>query len=259
MTVKEIFDLRKQGKIEEAYEAIRPIYRVHKGKYTTLCMFRTAVDMLKLRLEQGRVEESEKIFLALKRLVPSLDDDNKKSATGFMRQAESMLIKSSEKFRKRYFAIRHAKEKKVEGFSDQFSSDFECGARPKHPVTSLNFWSSEHHPSLLEDGRVATKVSNAKIPQKLSQKSSQNAIERFSDKFSTDFEADRPTHAEGPLSASQTKVLDYIKSNPGLRAPMISEGLNIPSKSIERHVKALIAHGLIEHRGSKKTGGYFAL
>ena len=235
MTVKEIFDLRKQGKIEEAYEAIRPIYRVHKGKYTTLCMFRTAADMLKLRLEQGRVEESEKIFLALKRLVPSLDDDNKKSATGFVRQAESMLIKSSEKFRKRYFAIRHAKEKKVEGFSDQFSSDFECGARPKHPVTSF------------------------KIPQKLSQKSSQNAIERFSDKLSTDFEADRPTHAEGPLSASQTKVLDYIKSNPGLRAPMISEGLNIPSKSIERHVKALIAHGLIEHRGSKKTGGYFAL
>ena len=196
MTVKEIFDLRKQGKIEEAYEAIRPIYRVHKGKYTTLCMFRTAADMLKLRLEQGRVEESEKIFLALKRLVPSLDDDNKKSATGFMRQAESMLIKSSEKFRKRYFAIRHAKEKKVEGFSD---------------------------------------------------------------KFSTDFEADRPTHAEGPLTSGQTKVLDYIKSNPGLRAPMISEGLNIPSKSIERHVKALIAHGLIEHRGSKKTGGYFAL
>ena len=235
MTVKEIFDLRKQGKIEEAYEAIRPIYRVHKGKYTTLCMFRTAADMLKLRLEQGRVEESEKIFLALKRLVPSLDDDNKKSATGFMRQAESMLIKSSEKFRKRYFAIRHAKEKKVEGFSDQFSSDFECGARPKHPVTSF------------------------KIPQKLSQKSSQNAIERFSDKLSTDFEADRPTHAEEPLTSGQTKVLDYIKSNPGLRAPMISEGLNIPSKSIERHVKALIAHGLIEHRGSKKTGGYFAL
>ena len=196
MTVKEIFDLRKQGKIEEAYEAIRPIYRVHKGKYTTLCMFRTAADMLKLRLEQGRVEESEKIFLALKRLVPSLDDDNKKSATGFMRQAESMLIKSSEKYRKRYFAIRHAKEKKVEGFSDQFS---------------------------------------------------------------TDFEADRPTHAEEPLTSGQTKVLDYIKSNPGLRAPMISEGLNIPSKSIERHVKALIAHGLIEHRGSKKTGGYFAL
>jgi hypothetical protein len=44
-TVKEIFALRKQGKIEEAYEAIRPIYREHKGKYTTLCMFWVAADV----------------------------------------------------------------------------------------------------------------------------------------------------------------------------------------------------------------------
>ena len=42
MTVKEVFDLRKQGKIEEAYEAIRPMFAVHQGKYTTLCMFWTA-------------------------------------------------------------------------------------------------------------------------------------------------------------------------------------------------------------------------
>jgi hypothetical protein len=39
MNVKDIFALRKQGKVEEAYEAIRPIYREHKGKFTTLCMF----------------------------------------------------------------------------------------------------------------------------------------------------------------------------------------------------------------------------
>ena len=26
MTVKEVFELRKQGKIEETYEAIRPMY-----------------------------------------------------------------------------------------------------------------------------------------------------------------------------------------------------------------------------------------
>ena len=36
MTVKEVFELRKQGKIEEAYEAIRPMYAVHQGKYTSL-------------------------------------------------------------------------------------------------------------------------------------------------------------------------------------------------------------------------------
>ena len=31
MEVKDIFELRKQGKIEEAYNAIRPMYAAHKG------------------------------------------------------------------------------------------------------------------------------------------------------------------------------------------------------------------------------------
>ena len=200
MTVKEIFELRKQGRIEEAYEAIRPIYATHKGRYTTLCMMWVGADMFKLRLEQGRVDEAEKIYLALQRLIPSIDDDNIKSATGFMHNAEGRLIKVSEKFRKRYFAIHHAQEKKVE-----------------------------------------------------------KQFDKFLDQFSSDFEALEPTNTAELLSAGQTKVLDFIKSNPGLRVPMISEGLNIPSKSIDRHVKALIAQRLIEHRGSKKTGGYFAL
>ena len=56
MKVKEIFDLWKQGRIEEAYEAIRPMYAAHKGRYTTLCMFWTASDVLKLRLEHGHIE-----------------------------------------------------------------------------------------------------------------------------------------------------------------------------------------------------------
>lgn len=240
MTVKEIFELRKQGRIEEAYEAIRPIYATHKGRYTTLCMMWVGADMFKLRLEQGRVDEAEKIYWALERLIPSIDDDNIKSATGFMHNAEGRLIKVSEKFRKRYFAIRHAQEKKVEKqfdkFLDQFSTDFEAvRLTSNNPVASL------------------------KIPQKSNQKSSKHETERFSDQFSSDFEALEPTNTAELLSAGQTKVLDFIKSNPGLRVPMISEGLNIPSKSIERHVKALIALGLIEHRGSKKTGGYFAL
>jgi hypothetical protein len=38
MTVKEVFDLRKQGRIEEAYEAIRPMYAVHQeGRGTGTC------------------------------------------------------------------------------------------------------------------------------------------------------------------------------------------------------------------------------
>ena len=62
MTVKEVFELRKQGKIEEAYDAIRPMYAVHKGKYTTLCMFWTASDILKKRLTEKKTAEAEKIF-----------------------------------------------------------------------------------------------------------------------------------------------------------------------------------------------------
>ena len=78
MTVKEIFDLRKQGKIEEAYEAIRPMYAVHKGKYTTLCMFWVGSDIMKKRLQEGQTAEVTKIFEALLRVAPNIDDkDNK--------------------------------------------------------------------------------------------------------------------------------------------------------------------------------------
>lgn len=212
MTVKEIFELRKQGRIEEAYEAIRPIYATHKGRYTTLCMMWVGADMFKLRIEQGRVDEAEKIYLALQRLIPSIEDDNERSAAGFMRLAESKLIKASEKFRKRYFAIKRKKD------VPQISQKPQKGAIP-----------------------VASE--EIKI-------SAISAISAGQNKESA---------GQNKVSAGQNKVLECIRVNPGLRVPRISEGLNIPSKSIERHVKALIALGLIEHRGSKKTGGYFAL
>ena len=80
MTVKEIFDLRRQGKIEEAYDAIRPMYAVHKGKYTTLCMFWTASDILKKRIAEGRLEEARKIFLALQRMLPRIKEIEEQSA-----------------------------------------------------------------------------------------------------------------------------------------------------------------------------------
>ena len=62
MTVKEIFELRKQGRIEEAYEAIRPMYAVHKGKYTTLAMFWTGSDILRKRLTEKRHTEARKVL-----------------------------------------------------------------------------------------------------------------------------------------------------------------------------------------------------
>lgn len=222
MTVKEIFELRKQGRIEEAYEAIRPIYATHKGRYTTLCMMWVGADMFKLRIEQGRVDEAEKIYLALQRLIPSIEDDNERSAAGFMRLAESKLIKASEKFRKRYFAIKRKKDvpQKEKNVPEQVLEEKDVPQISQKP----------------QKGTVPSENEGIKI----------SAISAIS-------------AGQNKESAGQNKVLECIRVNPGLRVPRISEGLNIPSKSIERHVKALIALGLIEHRGSKKTGGYFAL
>ena len=90
MTVKEVFELRKQGKIEEAYEAIRPMYAVHKGKYTTLCMFWTASDILKKRIAEGRLDEAVKIFRALLRILPNIDDAEGRAHTSIYYEAVSL-------------------------------------------------------------------------------------------------------------------------------------------------------------------------
>ena len=76
MEVKDIFELRKQGKIEEAYNAIRPMYAAHKGHYTTIAMFWIGVDIMRLRYKQRRLEEAYKIFQSLLRLYPTMDDSS---------------------------------------------------------------------------------------------------------------------------------------------------------------------------------------
>ena len=225
MTVKDIFALRKQGRIEEAYEAIRPIYKEHKGRFTTLCMFWTASDVLKLRLEQKRVEEAEKIYEALKRMLPRIEeieasDDqphHKGQARGFMKFAEGRLIKESERFRKRYFAMRDKKKHQAaENEGINIPSDI-----PSEDSNSCN--SSDSCSQI----RPEAEVCDIHVP-------------------------------EVPLSKGQQMVLECVKAHPGLNVPGISDETGIPAKSVERHVKVLIERNLIEHRGSKKTGGYYA-
>lgn len=84
MTVKEVFELRRAGKVEEAYDAILPMYKVHHGKYTTLAMFWCAVDKINLLLTRvmGSDEESltslaeaERILMSVERLYPKMYDD----------------------------------------------------------------------------------------------------------------------------------------------------------------------------------------
>ena len=74
MTAKEVFELRKQGHQEEAYEAARSLYATDKSPYTSLAMFWTAVDILRLRVSEGHLDEAERLFAALNRLVSTVPD-----------------------------------------------------------------------------------------------------------------------------------------------------------------------------------------
>lgn len=76
MNVNEVYSLRRQGKIEEAYNAIRMIYATDKSTYAAKAMFWTAVDILRKRVNEKRMEDAEKICLALERLLGNIVDDD---------------------------------------------------------------------------------------------------------------------------------------------------------------------------------------
>ncbi len=104
MTVKDIFELRKQGKTEEAYEAILPLYAEHKGKYTTIAMFWTAHDMLKKRISEQRTEEAVKIFKALLRMHGSVEDNEGRVRTAILEDAIRLSAASEDFFLMDYLA-----------------------------------------------------------------------------------------------------------------------------------------------------------
>ena len=135
MTVKEVFELRKQGKIEEAYEAIRPMYAVHQGKYTTLCMFWTASDILKKRIKEQRFDEAEKIFKALLRILPNIDDKDGKARSSILYEAVTLSKES-----KTFSMLGFVSQLKVEQLSDEDWKTITTPAvagSPSHPIPSV--------------------------------------------------------------------------------------------------------------------------
>ena len=75
LTANEIFDLRRQGKTEEAYLAARELYAHDKSQYASSAMFWTAVDILKKRVNEGRKDEATKICMALENLFVTTTDE----------------------------------------------------------------------------------------------------------------------------------------------------------------------------------------
>ena len=74
MTVRDVLGLRNQGRKAEAYEAARTIYATDKSQFAATAMFWTAVDMLKVKVNEGKTDEAFKIYLALERLLNNVRD-----------------------------------------------------------------------------------------------------------------------------------------------------------------------------------------
>ena len=61
------------------------------------------------------------------------------------------------------------------------------------------------------------------------------------------------------LGVSVIATYTIIKSNPGIQRKDIISLTKRSSSTIDRHLAILIERKLIEHRDSKKTGGYYPL
>ena len=53
-------------------------------------------------------------------------------------------------------------------------------------------------------------------------------------------------------------LVKLIATHPGTRLPYLKSVVGASTATVERTIAALIAAGKVEHRGSKKTGGYYA-
>jgi len=215
MTVKDVFDLRRQGRIEEAYEAIRPMYATHKGRYTTLCMFWTASDVFKLRMDEGRTDEAEKISLALQRMLPRVQEIERQLQEERGITGENPSSGSAQFFvdyaRKRIEELHKESEKKTEPPTI---------AVPEPPAPET----SESKKAADDEGEAPQQVVDVR-------------------------------NIKG-LNPMQRIVLGFIAANPGNEIPAIAYGLGIPAKMVENHISVLLDRGLIEHRETKKDGGY---
>ena len=63
----------------------------------------------------------------------------------------------------------------------------------------------------------------------------------------------------GELNFGQNSVYQCLKKQEGKNASQLSQELNMPFSTVDKHIRVLIKMNLVERRGSRKTGGYFLL
>ena len=278
MTVKDIFDLRKQGRIEEAYDAIRPMYAVHKGRYTTLCMFWTAADVFKLRLEQDRTEEAEKILEALKRMQPRVEAITKELDSEYAAPAksESKLPWEHDEKDEGESAAERFIQYATRRLEDAPSSEDNDTEDKSTGLTNLDQSSKENNlpdfakqeketPS--QESSDTNKKSTRSIDPNPKQSPKENNLQDLKDLAKQEKEPQasyltvsledgiiRPI--EG-INAPQRVVLACLVAHPGYSIQQIADSTGLPFPSVERHIAVLIARDLVEQRDSEHYFGKY--
>ncbi|MGN0843923.1 MAG: DUF4172 domain-containing protein [Kiritimatiellia bacterium] len=64
---------------------------------------------------------------------------------------------------------------------------------------------------------------------------------------------------EGIKEGINAQLVRLISRHPGVRIPYLKSVVGASTSTVERAIAALVKAGRIEHRGSKKTGGYFTV
>ncbi len=71
------------------------------------------------------------------------------------------------------------------------------------------------------------------------------------------FEQSGNVPVNGGLNGGLKELFEFISNNQGVQAKRISEVIDKPLDTIDKQIKRLVDKGLIERRGSRKTGGYY--
>lgn len=291
MTVKEIFDLRRQGRVEEAYDAIRPLYAAHKGRYTTLCMYWTAMDILRKRIDEGRLDEADKIYKALERMLPRVEtleqelDRQQTAPQQPIMQATPPPPDQQQNESPQRLPLPW--EQGAIDTNNESSPTSAAAAALQSAVRRLekatqtpqgarvNGCGDVVRPASLTSASTGGEDVGAKAPQGAivnsrgvdptdtppdissePRRGDRNSVSSV-ESVCQDDGIIRPI--EG-LNAMQRVILACVVGHPGYSVPRISESTGIPQKSIERHVSALIDRGLIEPRkGELNTVEYYQI
>lgn len=126
--------MRKNGQFEQAYAAVLPMYREHHGHYTTLCMFWTATDVMRLRIEAGKCREAEQIMASLRHLYPNLQDKDMSAAHTLNRLALLLATKEQEMKEIQFSLLDYMKD-----FGNQYltEDDWQASEWNGHVVPSM--------------------------------------------------------------------------------------------------------------------------